>query len=194
MINLKKFALVISAVALVTALAAAQHDSSMDHANCPMNPKNSGKALPGTGHANCPMMDHFAGVDKRGDKAMGFSHDTTHHHFRLSEDGGAIQIFPNATSDAANRDAIRSHLRMIAGMFSSGNFSMPMFIHDTTVPGTQNMKRLKDEIIYSYKDLPEGGEILIQTRNPLATQAIHNFLRFQIKDHRTGDSPFVQES
>lgn len=134
------------------------------------------------------MDGHMAGVNSRGDKAMGFSHETTHHHFRLTEDGGAIQIMPNSENDKAGRDAIRSHLKMITEMFSAGNFNLPMFIHATTVPGTTTMKRLKDEIIYTYQDLPAGGEVLIQTRNPIAAQAIQNFLRFQIKDHATGDS------
>jgi hypothetical protein len=41
--------------------------------------------------------------------------------------------------------AIRNHLAMIAGMFSKGDFTIPMFIHSTTPPGVQIMQRLKDQ-------------------------------------------------
>jgi hypothetical protein len=34
--------------------------------------------------------------------------------------------------------------------------------------------------------------MVIKTGNPEALAAIHDFLRFQISDHRTGDSPEVQ--
>ena len=41
----------------------------------------------GTTMESCP---HAAGVDQRGDKAMGFDHDKTAHHFALTADGGTI--------------------------------------------------------------------------------------------------------
>ena len=49
---------------------------------------------------SCRMQDqyhvsgdqHSAGVDARGDHAMGFSHETTAHHFCILPDGGMISI------------------------------------------------------------------------------------------------------
>lgn len=32
-----------------------------------------------------------------------------------------------------------------------------------------------------------GAQVTIRTTNPKAIEAIHKFLRFQIKEHRTGD-------
>jgi len=149
-------------------------------------------------HEHCPMMSaaqssHQAGVEKRGDQAMGFSHEKTHHHFVLYEDGGAIQVLADSSTDKESVTAIRAHLAMIRDMFTSGNFNMPMFIHDIVVPGTQNMKRLRSDILYTYQDLPLGGEVLVQSRNDLAVRAVHNFIRFQIKDHHTGDSNMVSQ-
>ena len=40
-------------------------------------------------------------------------------------------------------------MQKIAGMFAQGNFSLPMFIHDTIPPGVEVMKRLKDQIAYT---------------------------------------------
>ena len=135
--------------------------------------------------------DHFDGVNKRGDHAMGFSHEKTTHHFRLFADGGAIEVIAD---DAQSRDEIREHLSHIATMFAAGNFEMPMFIHDRVPPGVPAMKRLKRQIKYAYEPLDNGGRVRITTANPDAVKAIHAFLRFQITDHKTGDSLDVAQA
>ncbi|HEX4201448.1 MAG TPA: hypothetical protein VHY59_08015 [Chthoniobacterales bacterium] len=90
-----------------------------------------------------------AEVDVRCDQAMGFSHDTTTHHFRLLRTGGAIEVEADNPSDAQSRKAIRDHLAMIAGLFSQGDFPLPMFIHATTPPSVGTMKQLKTENYWS---------------------------------------------
>jgi hypothetical protein len=35
--------------------------------------------------------------------------------------------------------------------------------------------------------MDDGGHIRIATESPEALAAVHDFLRFQIKDHQTGD-------
>jgi hypothetical protein len=44
------------------------------------------------------------------------------------------------------------------------------------------------------KILPSGGRVRISTNNPTALQGIYDFLRFQIKEHKTGDSLDVGKS
>jgi hypothetical protein len=137
--------------------------------------------------------DHQKGVNRRGDHEMGFSHEKTTHHFRLYEDGGAIEVAANDAADTASRDLIRLHLMHIVGLFSEGDFSKPAAIHDRTVPGTQTMARLKAEIAYTFETAERGGRIRITTKNAEALAAIHQFLRFQIEDHRTGDSLEIEK-
>jgi hypothetical protein len=84
-------------------------------------------------------------------------------------------------------------MEMIAGMFGRGDFTLPMFIHNTIPPGVEVMKRLKGQITYTAKNTADGAMVRIATRNQEALAAIHEFLRFQIKDHRTGDSLTVAE-
>ena len=76
--------------------------------------------------------------------------------------------------------------------FLEGDFSLPMFIHDTVPPGVETMKRLKDQIVYTAEDTGEGAQVRISATNPEALIAIHEFLRFQIKDHRTNDPLAIQ--
>ena len=135
-----------------------------------------------------PAADHHAGVNSRGDHAMGFSHEKTTHHFRLLKDGGAIEVSSNDPKDTESRDQIRMHLKHIATSFSSGNFEMPMFIHDQVPPGVPAMKRLKGQIKYEVERIPAGARVRISSANPEAVKAVQDFLRFQITDHQTGDS------
>ncbi|MEW6207918.1 MAG: hypothetical protein AB1631_06095 [Acidobacteriota bacterium] len=132
--------------------------------------------------------DHHARVDERGDHEMGFSHLKTAHHFRLYEDGGAIEVEALDAVDTASRDQIREHLSLIARVFAEGDFAKPKAIHDQTVPGTTVMARLKADISYTFEGTERGGRVRISTANREALAAIHEFLRFQIQDHRTGDS------
>ena len=130
---------------------------------------------------------HQADVEKHGDQAMGFPHDKTTHHFRLYSDGGAIEVTANESKDSEDIQAIRSHLEHITAMFADGNFSMPMFIHDQAPPGVQVMKEKRKLISYKYEAMPSGARVRIKTANQDALNAIHEFLRFQIADHHTGD-------
>jgi hypothetical protein len=50
------------------------------------------------------------------------------------------------------------------------------------------MKEKRTEISYSFEELPAGGRVRIKTTNRDALNAIHEFLRFQIADHHTGDT------
>ncbi len=126
-------------------------------------------------------------MNKRGDKVMGFDHTRTTHHFVLTKTGGAIEVSANSAEDSESRDQIRKHLSHIAMMFAEGNFKAPILIHDQNPPGVPVMQRLKSDIEYSFEKTDSGGRVRISTSNDEALRAIHDFLRFQIKEHNTGD-------
>ena len=126
-------------------------------------------------------------MNKRGDKHMGFDHLKTTHHFLLANDGGSIQVEANDLNDTESRDQIRRHLRHITMMFSEGNFAVPMLIHEQTPPGSETMKQLKGAIDYQFNETERGASIRISTSDAQALKAIHEFLKFQITEHKTGD-------
>ena len=156
--------------------------AAQDMQSCPMHKEHMKQAA-----------QHQADVEKHGDEAMGFPHDKTTHHFRLYSDGGAIEVTVNDTKDSQNMQAIRSHLSHIVTMFSNGEFSIPMFVHDQVLPGVPVMKEKHAEISYSFEELSAGGRVRIKTPNPDALKAIHQFLRFQIEEHQTGDAETIQK-
>jgi hypothetical protein len=128
------------------------------------------------------------GVNKRGDHAMGFSHEKTTHHFRITKDGGSIEVTANDPNDAASQEQIKTHLGHIAKLFKDGDFGKPLFIHGEIPPGVDTMKRLKSDISYTFEEIERGARVRIFSASPEAVEAIHGFLRYQIKDHQTGDS------
>jgi hypothetical protein len=137
---------------------------------------------------------HHQGVDERGDKAMGFSHDKATHHFILYADGGAIEVKANDAADTETRDQIRMHFTHIAKMFADGNFSIPMLIHQENPPGADVMKQMRDRITYRFEETPQGGRIRITSADAKAVAGVHKFLVFQIKDHETGDSTAITKA
>jgi hypothetical protein len=133
------------------------------------------------------MFGACAALAQHGDDAMGFAHEKTTHHFHLYRDGGTIEVTANDPKDDGSRDQIQMHLGHIATMFAAGDFNIPMLVHDKVPPGTPAMIQLKSEIKYAYQKTSRGGRVRITTRNLDALAAVHEFLRFQITDHQTGD-------
>ena len=137
--------------------------------------------------------DHDAGLNQRGDHAMGFSHQKTTHHFELNRDGGLIEVRTNDPADTQSRDQIRDHFRHIVGMFAAGDFNVPMLVHGTKdIPGTAVMTQQKDRLHWQLEETPRGARILITADNQTAGDAVHEFLRYQIADHKTGDSTAIR--
>jgi hypothetical protein len=164
--------------------AAAAPQSDPAHANCPMMQQD--KSHTSSQHAHTAT--HLDEVNARGDRAMGFSQTATTHPFLLSRDGGSIQVEVNDPDDAANREKIREHLRQIARMFGEGNFHIPMLVHDQVPPGVEAMEQRKGKIAFAYEETGRGGRVRLSTADRAALAAVHEFLRFQITDHQTGDS------
>jgi hypothetical protein len=92
-----------------------------------------------------------------------------------------------ADHDDVTRDQIRMHLTHIAAMFSANNFEIP-FIHDRVPPGVPVMKERHAAITYAFQPTGRGGKVRVMTQDPKALDAVHASLKYQIQDHRTGDS------
>jgi hypothetical protein len=138
--------------------------------------------------------DHYDAVNKRGEshQGMGFSQTETTHHFLLTESGGIIQVTANKPGDSESVQQIQQHFQHIAQLFSKGDFNIPHFVHSQNPPGVPTMKREQKEIRYKPELLENGARIAISSKSPKAIEAIHQFLRFQIQDHRTGDPGTVE--
>ena len=140
-----------------------------------------GQMMQGTGDSAFKAMQ-ARGADRR---AMGVDQNTSMHQFDALPDGGRIELV-RTVDDSAGVAQIRKHLREIAAAFKKGDFSIPAFVHQQSVPGTAVMAKKRDVITYTERDLPRGGEVRITTKDPEAIAAIHEFMAFQRHDHHAG--------
>lgn len=182
-IKVYKPAIVLSVLLITCSISAQQTHDHSQHQARPEAAKTQADKKTGDAHS-----DHLSGVNSRGDHAMGFSHATTTHRFRLTATGGSIEVSAKDKKDAISRDQIRTHLSHITKLFKEGDFDKPMFTHGKIPPGVPALIRLKAEVNYTYEETEQGAKVKIVTSNTEALSAVHEFLRFQIKDHETGDT------
>jgi hypothetical protein len=174
--------LLITAALLVTSQAASHE--ARQHPTMP----------PGMTHAeHLKQMAKDAELKKRGTGAMGFDQDAATHHFRLSATGGSIEVEAKSRQDAKTMAEIRSHLREIAKAFADGDFIKPLATHAEVPPGVPVMQAQKTAIAYRYEDTKRGGAVKIETSDAAALTAVHDFLRYQITEHKTGDPLSVKK-
>jgi hypothetical protein len=131
-------------------------------------------------------------VKQHGAEAMGFDQDKTTHHFRLTKEGGFVMVEAKDAKDAATVKQIRDHLATQARKFTFGDFSAPEHTHAQVPPGIEDMKKLNKLIDYRYDQLNRGAILKITSKNAQAVDAIHDFLKFQIADHKTGDPTTIE--
>lgn len=179
-----------------SALAQQPQDSAKEksHAeamkDCPIHQQRAAKSKD-SASSHTHQGGSGATLEERGNAGMGFEQSKTTHHFLLKSDGGAIEVQANDAEDAASVKQIRAHLQHIAASFGGGDFQIPMLVHDDIPPGTTAMKRLREKIQYSYEEAPTGARVVIKTGDASALDAIHDFLRYQIREHETGDPQTV---
>jgi hypothetical protein len=132
-------------------------------------------------------------MKQHGQMAMGFDQDAATHHFTLATNGGAIALSANDAADQMTREQIRTHLNQIAHAFGRGDFQAPFLTHSEMPPGVATMQRLKAQITYTFEPTERGGVVRITTANTEALNAVHQFLRYQINEHKTGDPITVEK-
>jgi hypothetical protein len=135
----------------------------------------------------------FSGQHAHAPGGMDFDQTRTVHHFRLAEDGGAIEITVRSVADEELRDTVRMHLRHISEEFAAGNFDKPFATHGETPDGVPDMIRLKAGIVYSFESINDGGRVRIRAADRDARDAVHAFLKYQIREHATGDPVTVKK-
>lgn len=91
-------------------------------------------------------------------------------------------VFALASLPFVSVVAAQQHPAMPAGM-----------THGEMPPGVTAMQRLQAQIAYTFEQTERGGAVRITTSNAEALNAVHEFLRYQIKEHATGDPVTVQK-
>lgn len=138
-------------------------------------------------------MSHEEHMKQMAKEAMGFDQDKVIHHFKLLRSGGIIEVSAKDTQDETTRRQIRDHLTTVAKEFAEGEFKAPVATHAEVPPGVPEMRSRKDRIQYRYEETSNGGQVVIATKDRKALAAVHEFLKYQIREHATGDPVTVEQ-
>ena len=136
------------------------------------------------GHGAAHDDSAFRAMQARGKSVMGVDQYTSVHRFDPLPDGGRIEL-QRDRDDSAGVTAIRTHLRAIARAFAAGDFAAPAAVHLESVPGATVMRARRTALRYEAVDLPRGAALRIRTSDPAALAAVHRFLAYQRREHRT---------
>jgi len=148
------------------------------------SPEVSGQSDPGAVSPSPPAPStRQQEVRDKGAKVMPFSLDATVHRFDKTDTGGVQQVLVRGKrSDQI--DMIRSHLHEIAQAFQARDFSKPMHIHGTDMPGLETMKAAgPGELDVAYHELEGGAEIDYIGHTPRMIDAVHRWFDAQLRDH-----------
>jgi hypothetical protein len=115
---------------------------------------------------------------------MHFNQDAVVHRFTIEPQGGRIAIDVKSRADTSTLETVRMHLRHIASAFAKGDFADSIVTHGEIPAGVAKMTELKDRIRYEYAETKDGGRVSIRTADAAALDAVHAFLRYQMKEHK----------
>jgi hypothetical protein len=96
-------------------------------------------------------------------------------------------VTANDPHDQTSIEQVRRHLQHVAKMFAAGDSSIPKAVHAELPSGAARMKSMASELHYEYKTVDGGAQVRISSEDTKAVAAVHEFLRYQIREHGTGD-------
>lgn len=83
------------------------------------------------------------------------------------------------------RDRIRRHIKQIESTFAAGDLATPERVHGERPPGAATMARLEGDISYKSETRPAGARLRLRTASAEALSAIHEYLRYRIRERRS---------
>jgi hypothetical protein len=132
-------------------------------------------------------------LNARFSKILGTDAGKVVQHYYLVKNGGVIEFTAKDPNDSASVNAIRKYLDVQKDLFEKGKNDTDTDVHGKVPDGLLVMKKLRGEITF-YTVNSEGGAVLrMFSVNNQARQAIHDFMKFQIAEHKTGDSPTTDQ-
>ncbi len=122
-------------------------------------------------------------VRQKGAQVMPFALERTVHVFDKTDTGGVQRALVRGDSPE-QLAMIRAHLQDIAKAFAARDFSKPMHIHGTDMPGLAELQAAKaDDLSTEYKELADGAQITYSSHSTKVVAAIHRWFDAQVSDH-----------
>jgi hypothetical protein len=124
-----------------------------------------------------------ATVHDMGGHVMPFDLSRTMHIFEMTDSGGIQQVIAKDPSDSEQVALIQQHLQREAALFSAGDFSDPLSLHGTDMPGVKALSAGAAQVKVEYSALPNGAQIAFTTEGIHLITALHRWFGAQLSDH-----------
>lgn len=147
---------------------------------CACGGKSDDKPLMATADAD----SSYQAMDHRHGAVVGVDPSSLTHRFVSTPDGGDV-VLERKAGDTIAIVQIKTHLQGIAHAFSTGDFTTPAFVHEKSADGADVMAKKGGAITYTVVDSPEGAVLRMRTTDTEALDAIHAFIDFQNREHKT---------
>jgi len=116
-------------------------------------------------------------------QVMPFDMSRTIHVFKMTESGGIQKVLARNPNETDQILLIRQHLGHEAVMFKHGNYSDPTKLHGVDMPGIAELRANPSKVRVSYSELPEGAQIVFETKDLSMLTAIHRWFGAQLSEH-----------
>lgn len=144
-------------------------------------------------YAQSPAGDADQEVNSRLSHALGVSLDKVTVHFYLVKNGGVIEFAAKDPNDSASIAAIQKYLQNQKDLWEKGKESAVTEVHAKPPESASTMRKLRNEITFYMAKTDNGAVLRMFSINEQAKNAIQDYLRFEITEHKTGDSPTIDQ-
>lgn len=142
--------------------------------------------------AQTAMADPTQEMNARFSKALGVSLDKVALHYYLVKNGGVVELASKDPNDTGTIEAIRKYLQSQKDLWEKGKD--PVAEVHTRAPESANlMRKLRNDITFYTAKTDTGAVLRMFSINEQARDAIQDYLKFEITEHKTGDSPTIDQ-
>jgi hypothetical protein len=131
-------------------------------------------------------------LNSRFSRALGTDAGKIVQHYYLVKNGGVIEFAAKDPNDSATVAVLQKYFETQKDLFEKGKNDADADVHGKLPDGVPILKKLRNEITFFAVKNDDGGALRMFSTNDQARQAIQDFLKFQISEHKTGD-PLVAE-
>jgi len=132
-------------------------------------------------------------MNARFSKVLGTDVDKVVQHYYLVKMGGVIELTAKDPNDTATITALRKYLEAQKALYEKGKNDSDAEVHGKIPDGLATMKKMRNDITFYSTETDSGAVLRMFSVNDQARQAVHDFMKFQISEHKTGDSPTVDQ-
>jgi hypothetical protein len=142
--------------------------------------------------AQTASADPTQDVNARFSRSLGVSLDKIVLHFYLVKNGGVVEITAKDPGDTATVTAIQKYLQTQKELWEKGKDPVTE-IHGKAPDSAAVMRKLRNDITFYMAKTDEGAVLRMFSINDQARGAIQDYLKFEIAEHKTGDSPTIDQ-